>query len=455
MRMYEPNWRPRADTLRKIEAIIPADFDAKGERAAAAGSSAASTTGSPAPRDAAGTAGDARASGPEVAVRQGDAVRPEMTTSAAVMLDPVDDAIRALQAGEIIIVVDDADRENEGDLIMAAAKATPAQVAFMIRHTSGILCTPLPAEEAARLQLAPMVAHNDAPMGTAFTVSVDYRYGLSTGISAEERTNTVRALANPNAGAADFVRPGHIFPLIAKDGGVLVRSGHTEAAIDLARLAGLAPVGLLAELVNDDGTVKRLPELLDFARTHRLKIISVADLIAHRQRREQLVERVSEFDIATEAGPARAIAYRTPFDDLQHLALVFGQLRDGADVPVRIHREEVIDDVFGGRTGSVNLVSRTLRRLAAQGRGVLIYLREGSAGVPAAELRGRAAPASATDASASERLRSDQWRDVGIGAQILRDLGVSSIRLLATRHRHYVGLSGFGIDIIETELIDG
>lgn len=378
-----------------------------------------------------------------------------MTKSSAVLLDSVEDALQAIRAGELVIVVDDADRENEGDLIMAAAMATPPQVAFMIRHTSGILCTPLPADEAGRLHLTPMVAHNDAPMRTAFTVSIDYRHGLSTGISAEERTNTVRALANPNAGAADFVRPGHIFPLIGKEGGVLVRSGHTEAAIDLARLAGLAPVGLLAELVNDDGTVKRLPQLLDFAREHHLKIIGVADLIAHRQRREQLVERVSEFDIATEAGPAHAIAYRTPFDDLQHLALVFGQLGDGTDVPVRIHREEVIDDVFGGQGGSARLVSRTLGRLAARGRGVLIYLREGSAGVPAAELRGRDIPAEEAVASASEQVRSDEWRDVGIGAQILRDLGVSSIRLLATRHRHYIGLSGFGIDIIETELIDG
>jgi 3,4-dihydroxy 2-butanone 4-phosphate synthase/GTP cyclohydrolase II len=378
-----------------------------------------------------------------------------MTESAgSTILDPVEDAIRAVQAGELIIVVDDADRENEGDLIMAAAMATAAQVAFMIRHTSGILCTPLTADDATRLQLTPMVAHNDAPMRTAFTVSIDYRFGLSTGISAEERTSTVRALANPNAGPEDFVRPGHIFPLIGKEGGVLVRSGHTEAAIDLVRLAGLAPVGLLAELVNDDGTVKRLPELLAFAREHRLKIISVADLIAHRQRREQLIERVSGFDIATEAGPARALAYRTPFDDLQHLALVFGDLGDGADVPVRIHREEVIDDVFGGQSGSANLISRSLRRIAAQGRGVLIYLREGSAGVPAAKLRGREAAPDGS-ASASERVRSDQWRDVGIGAQILRDLGVSSIRLLATRHRHYVGLSGFGIDIIETELLDG
>jgi 3,4-dihydroxy 2-butanone 4-phosphate synthase / GTP cyclohydrolase II len=455
MRMNDPRWSPRADTLRRLEALIPADFDPNGDRAADGGPFDAAMAQSPARRDLVMQRG--KPVWPRESRRSaGDGlVGREAIEISAVTLDPVEDAIQAIRAGQLVIVVDDDDRENEGDLIMAAAMATPAQVAFMIRHTSGILCTPLTADDAARLRLTPMVAHNDAPMGTAFTVSIDYRHGLSTGISAEERTNTVRALANPNAGADDFVRPGHIFPLIGKEGGVLVRSGHTEAAIDLARLAGVAPVGLLAELVNDDGTVKRLPELLDFAREHSLRIIGVADLIAHRQRREQLVERVSEFDIATEAGPARAIAYRTPFDDLQHLALVFGSLQGGTDVPVRIHREEVIDDVFGGRGGSANLVARALRGLAAQGRGVLIYLREGSAGVPAAELRDRGRCTSEGEAPASERIRSEQWRDVGIGAQILRDLGVSSIRLLATRHRHYVGLSGFGIDIIETELIDG
>jgi 3,4-dihydroxy 2-butanone 4-phosphate synthase/GTP cyclohydrolase II len=454
MRMSDPSWSPRADTLRKLEALIPADFDPTGDDALCGSSFDVAVARLPPRHDVRMERGDP---GSLEGGRSGGyrAASQEMIETPTVVLDSVEDAIQAIRAGALVIVVDDVDRENEGDLIMAAAMATPAQVAFMIRHTSGILCTPLTADDAARLHLAPMVAHNDAPMGTAFTVSIDYRYGLSTGISAEERTNTVRALANSNVGADDFVRPGHIFPLIGKEGGVLVRSGHTEAAIDLARLAGLTPVGLLAELVNDDGTVKRLPELLAFAREHRLRIISVADLIAHRQRREQLVERVSEFDIATEAGPARAIAYRTPFDDLQHVALVFGSLQGGVDVPVRIHREEVIDDVFGAQSGSANLVSRGLRRLAAQGRGVLIYLREGSAGVPAAVLRDRGASAPEADASASERVRSDQWRDVGIGAQILRDLGVSSIRLLATRHRHYVGLSGFGIDIIATELIDG
>jgi 3,4-dihydroxy 2-butanone 4-phosphate synthase/GTP cyclohydrolase II len=300
-----------------------------------------------------------------------------------------------------------------------------------------------------------MVALNDAPMGTAFTVSVDYRFGLTTGISAGERSATVRALANANAGVDDFVRPGHIFPLIGRDGGVLVRSGHTEAAIDLARLAGLPPVGLLAELVNDDGTVKRLPQLAEFAAEHGLKMISVADLIAYRQRREQLIERIGEYEVLTEVGPARVVAYATPFDAVHHLALIVGEL-GGGEVLVRIHREQVISDVFARRDGAPgHLIPKALQRLAGNGGGVLIYLREGTAGVPGATSSGPAETGSEAADPSLEAARSEQWRDVGIGAQILRDLGVSSIRLLATRHRHYVGLAGFGIDIAATDLIDG
>jgi 3,4-dihydroxy 2-butanone 4-phosphate synthase/GTP cyclohydrolase II len=372
----------------------------------------------------------------------------------ATQFNTIEEAIRAIAAGEMVVVVDDDDRENEGDLIMAACKATPESVAFMIRHTSGILCVPLLPERARSLRLDPMVHANDAPLGTAFTVSVDYRQGLTTGISAEERTNTIRALANDNAAAADFVRPGHIFPLVAREGGVLVRSGHTEAATDLARLADLPPVGLLAELVNDDGTVKRLPELMAFAREHGLKIISIADLIAHRQQRERLVERVGTFDVETEIGPAHAVAYATPFDDLQHVALVFGDIGDGQGVPVRIHREQVIDDVFGGRGGrETNLIAKALRRIQADGRGVLIYLREGTPGVPVVGLQQQAA-AEPAPAEGSEAIRKRQWREVGVGAQILRDLGIRSIKLLATQQRQYVGLSGFGIAIAGTDIID-
>src|SRR6266481_2265548 len=214
----------------------------------------------------------------------------------------VEEIAAAFGRGEIVVVADDDDRENEGDLFIAASMCTPEKMAFIIRHTSGIVCVPLSAEEARRLHLDPMVALNDAPLGTAFTVSVDVRHGLTTGISAEERTNTVRALANGNSGASDFVRPGHVFPLVAKDGGVLMRSGHTEACIDLCRLAGLAPVGVLAELMNDDGSVMRGPAIAAFAQRHNLKRITIADLIAYRQAREKLVDRISEFSVPTEIG---------------------------------------------------------------------------------------------------------------------------------------------------------
>lgn len=363
-------------------------------------------------------------------------------------LDPVDQAVEAIRAGEMVVVVDDADRENEGDLIMAASCATPEQIAFMVRHTSGIVCTPLTQEEARRLRLDPMVSHNDAPMGTAFTVSVDYRPGLTTGISAEERCNTVRALANRNVGAEDFVRPGHIFPLIAKSGGVLMRSGHTEAAVDLARLAGQPPVGVIAELVNDDGTVKRGHDVLNFAREHGMKIISVNDLIAYRQLRERLVERAADLTIDTPIGPARAIAYTTPFDAVQHLAVIYGDITDGLKIPTRLHREDILDDIFGQR----EVLSTTFARFKEEGRGILVYLREGAAGVPAAVFRREQAGEDAP--SESDHAREEAWRDIGLGAQILKDLGIRSISLLATSTRHYVGLTGFGIEIEETSLLD-
>src|SRR5215467_7447316 len=234
----------------------------------------------------------------------------------------VEEAVAAFGRGEIVVVADDDDRENEGDLFVAASLCTPEKMAFIRRYTSGIICAPLSADEAKRLHLDPMVALNDAPLGTAFTVSVDVRHGLTTGISAEERSNTARALANPNSGASDFVRPGHVFPLVARPGGVLMRSGHTEACVDLCRLAGVPPVGVLAELMNDDGTVMRGADVARFAATHGLKHVTIADLIAHRQSREKLVERVSEFTYATEIGTLKGCAYVTPFDKVFHVALV-------------------------------------------------------------------------------------------------------------------------------------
>ncbi len=364
-------------------------------------------------------------------------------------LDRVDDAIRAIAEGEMVVVVDDDDRENEGDLIVAASKVTAQQIAFMVRHTSGILCAPLTRERAHALELEPMVRDNNAPLRTAFTVSVDYREGLTTGIAAEERTNTVRALANGNVTAGDFVRPGHVFPLISVDGGVLMRSGHTEATTDLARLAGLPSVGVLGELVNDDGTVKRLPQLVAFAKEHKLRIISIADLIAWRRARERLVTRVSEFEIATEIGPAHAISYATQFDSVQHLALVFGDIACVKPVPVRIHRQEVLADVFGRRAGG-SLISAALQCMKAEGAGVLVYLREGATGVAAPALDEKPG-----DAHASAAKREKQWREVGIGAQILKDLGLTSIELLTTHKLDYIGLDGFDIQLAGSRIIGG
>jgi 3,4-dihydroxy 2-butanone 4-phosphate synthase/GTP cyclohydrolase II len=357
----------------------------------------------------------------------------------------VTEAVEAFARGEIVIVTDDDDRENEGDLMVAASLCTTEKMAFIIRNTCGIVCAPLTAAEARRLRLDPMVASNDAPLGTAFTVSVDTRHGLTTGISAEQRTNTVRALANNNMGPPDFVRPGHVFPLIAKDGGVLMRSGHTEAAVDLCRLAGLPPVGVICELANDDGTVMKGPQILAFAEKHALKRISVADLIAYRQSREKLVERIGTFTVKTEWGELTGYAYATPFDPVQHVALVYGNIGDGKGVLARLHRANVVADVFEG----AKTLGTVMKRFAREGRGVLVYLRDGTAGVPLTTF------GHPEDASESEAARTHQWREVGVGAQILRDLGVSSIRNMATSSRSFVGLSGFGIELLGNEPLEG
>ena len=345
--------------------------------------------------------------------------------------------------GELVVVTDDDDRENEGDLFIAASLCTPEKMAFIIRHTSGIVCAPMSSEDARRLRLDPMVAANDAPLGTAFTVTVDVRHGLTTGISAEERTNTVRALANGNSGAADFVRPGHVFPLVAKEGGVLMRSGHTEACIDLCNLAGVPPVGVLSELMNDDGTVMRGPAVAAFAQQHNLKQLSIADLIAYRQAREKLVKRVGEFPVKSEIGTLTGYAYVTPFDAVQHMAFVHGKIGDGRNVPARLHRADIIRDVFGG----AHPIHAALQRIKQEGRGVIVFLRDGAAGVPT-----HAIP---SGEQGSEALRTQQWREVGLGAQILKDLGISSIRLLTSAKLTYVGLAGFGIEITDTEAVDG
>jgi len=307
------------------------------------------------------------------------------------------------------------------------------------------------------------VASNAAPLQTAFTVSIDYRHGLTTGISAEERCNTVRALTNHNVGPLDFVRPGHIFPLIARDGGVLMRSGHTEAAIDLCRLAGLPQVGILSELVNDNGTVKRGAEVVQFAADHGLALLSIAELIAYRQRNEKFVRRVEEFDLPTGNGSAHAVVYDTQFDPMHHLAVVWGDIRDGRDVPVRLHLENVADDVFG-RNASL---ARITERFNETGRGVIVYLRDGSVGVTQSSMRprekgqaltGQVTPASLADAEneahSSSAKRAENWREIGLGAQILKDLGISTIKLISSKPRRYVGIEGFGIEIASTQALD-
>ncbi|WP_173931044.1 3,4-dihydroxy-2-butanone-4-phosphate synthase [Chelativorans sp. Marseille-P2723] len=358
------------------------------------------------------------------------------------------EAVRAFERGEIVVVTDDDGRENEGDLIVAAIHCTPEKMAFIVRHTSGIVCTPMLREDARRLNLTPMVAENDAPHQTAFTVSIDFRHGTTTGISAEDRTLTVRNLANPNVGPADFVRPGHIFPLVAREGGVLMRSGHTEAAVDLCRLAGLPTVGVICELVNDDGTVMRGPQVAAFAEKHALKQVSVADLIAYRQRQETLVERVAAFPIQTFSGSATAYTYTLPWEAMQHLAIVFGDIRDGVEIPVRLHTEDVVTDVFG----TEQRLRDVMNSMAEMGRGVLVYLREGSVGVAHHPRRRRSSEEAESHTEALTR--ETEWREVGLGAQILKDLGITSIRLLASRERHYIGLKGFGIEIADTIIID-
>ena len=357
------------------------------------------------------------------------------------MADPIQEVLQAFANGELVVVTDDDDREGEGDLIVAASLCTPDKMAFIIRHTSGIVCAPITQEDARRLRLDPMVAHNDSNHTTAFTVSIDYRPDGGTGISAEERASCCRALTNPNAGANDFSRPGHVFPLIARDGGVLLRSGHTEAAVDLCKLSRLPPVGVISELMNDDGSVMKGEQVVQFAKAHRLKHLTIADLIAFRQGREKLIERVLNFTIDSPIGPLQGYAYRSPFDPIAHAAFVYNGVGDGKNVLTRFHRPNIFRDIFAGPKH----ISSVLAHFEKNGSGVLVYLRDGAAGVPATPL---------FEKKTAEADRIKQWREVGVGAQILRDLGVTSIRNLTTSTHDYKGLSGFGIEIASSEFFD-
>ena len=367
----------------------------------------------------------------------------------------IEKAVAAIGRGEIVVVVDDEDRENEGDLIMAAEAATPDKIAFFLQHTSGLICTPMTGERLDELDLPLMVTHNTESHRTAFTVSVDYRHGTSTGISAFDRAATIQALINRESRPDDFARPGHIFPLRYAKGGVLKRAGHTEAAVDLARMAGLYPAGVLCEVVDSKKTdMARLPELEAFAEEHGLLLISIADLIRYRRQNEKLVRRIAEARIPTAYGDFTCYAYESVLDGEQHLALVKGAVQGEDNVLVRVHSECLTGDVFGSmRCDCGPQLDAALKRVADEGMGAVVYLRghEGRGigiGHKLRAYRLQEEGHDTVDANLELGLPADS-REYGIGAQILVDLGITTMRLMTNNPTKYGGLEGFGLDIVE------
>ncbi|MFF7338256.1 bifunctional 3,4-dihydroxy-2-butanone-4-phosphate synthase/GTP cyclohydrolase II [Streptomyces sp. NPDC008163] len=373
-------------------------------------------------------------------------------------LDPVEQAIRDIAAGRPVVVVDDEDRENEGDLVIAAEKATPEIVAFMMSECRGLICAPMESDELERLELPQMVDHNTESMKTAFTVSVDATaaHGVSTGISAADRATTLRLLAGGSAGPGDFVRPGHVFPLRARSGGVLVRNGHTEAAVDLARLAGLRPAGAIVEIAGEDGVMLRLPQLVPFARKHGLTIISIEDLIAYRRSNEPTVRREAEVRLPTRFGAFTAYGYRSTVDGVEHVALVHGDIGDGEDLLVRVHSECLTGDIFASeRCDCGPQLHASMERITDEGRGVVVYLRghEGRgigllSKLRAYELQERGVDT--LDANLELGLPADA-RDYGAGAQILADLGVRSLRLMTNNPDKTAALTRHGLTVTGRE----
>ena len=366
---------------------------------------------------------------------------------------PIEDAITAIREGRIIIVVDDEDRENEGDLTIAAEKVTPEAINFMATHGRGLICMPMTEERLDELDLPLMVAHNTTTFDTAFCVSIEAKGVTSTGISAADRAATVLAAIDPKTRPADLARPGHMFPLRARNGGVLVRAGQTEAAVDLARIAGLYPAGVICEIMNPDGTMARVPELTKFARKHKLLLITVADLIKYRMRTEGLVRRIASAALPTEYGDFRVIAYESIIDRETHVAMVKGEIAEGADVMVRVHSRCLTGDVFhSARCDCGPQLDTALQRIATEGRGVLLYLNQEGRGIGLAnKIRAYELQDQGFDTvEANERLgfKPDQ-RDYGIGVQILKDLGVKSMRLLSNNPRKLVGLEGYGLSVSE------
>jgi 3,4-dihydroxy 2-butanone 4-phosphate synthase/GTP cyclohydrolase II len=369
-----------------------------------------------------------------------------------IRLDTVERAIADIAAGKPVVVVDDEDRENEGDIIFAAAKATPELMAFTVRHSSGVICVPMPADLLDRLEIPLMTPHNRDRMRTQFTISVDARDGVSTGISAADRAHTARVLADSATEPWEITRPGHVFPLRYCDGGVLTRRGHTEAAVDLARLAGLTPVGVLVEIVNDDGSMKRGPQLREFADEHGLAMIAIDDLVRYRHRTETLIERVAHTSLPTRHGDFVAYGYRSTIDGSEHLALVHGDLAGAEPVLTRVHSECLTGDVFGSQRCDCGLqLDEALERVVAEGRGIVIYLRghEGRGIGLVAKLEAYAlqdAGRDTVDANLDLGLPADA-RHYGAASQVLRDLGVHRVRLLTNNPEKREALADFGVEV--------
>ena len=367
--------------------------------------------------------------------------------------DSITDAIEEIRQGRIVIVVDDEDRENEGDLTMAAEKVTPGAINFMTKVGRGLICLSMTGERLDELQIPLMVTHNASKFGTAFTVSIEARHGVTTGISAADRATTILTAVNPKTTPGDLVRPGHVFPLRARAGGVLARAGQTEAAVDLARLAGLFPAGVICEVMKDDGTMARVPELTEVVRIHNLKMITVADLIAFRLRTETFVRKISEAHLPTEFGDFRAVAFENTLDNEHHIALVKGNIREDEPVLVRVHSQSTMGDAFHSlRSCSGDQLRSALRFIDRAGSGVVVYLRQEGRGIGLVnEISSYARQDAGTpSADAGEPLGLEtDLRSYGIGAQILRALGVRKIRLLTNHPKKIVGLQGYGIVVSE------